>query len=70
MRTVLDTIKSLPAGTRSWMQKDIALANPPELDAIAGPILLGAERYGMALEVIPQLVTDISALLRHTSSGL
>jgi 2-dehydropantoate 2-reductase len=45
---VAATIESLPPGMRSSMQKDVDQGNPPELDAIAGPILRGAARHGIA----------------------
>ena len=32
---------------RSSMQKDVEHGNVPELDAIAGPILRGAQRHGI-----------------------
>ena len=44
---------------RSSMQKDVAAANPPELDAIAGPILRGAEKYGLQVPVTRELVEMI-----------
>ena len=37
----------LPEGFRSSMQKDVAAGRPPELDAIAGPILRGGEEHGI-----------------------
>jgi 2-dehydropantoate 2-reductase len=39
----------LPEGFRSSMQKDAAAGRPPELDAIAGPILRGGEEHGIDL---------------------
>jgi 2-dehydropantoate 2-reductase len=36
-----------PATTRSSMQKDVAAGRPPEVDAIAGPILRGGARHGI-----------------------
>jgi len=42
---VLSAIKALPVTTRSSMEKDIAKGNPPELDAIAEPILRRGEKY-------------------------
>jgi len=44
---VLDLIKTVPADMRSSMQKDVEQGKLPELDAIAGPILRGAEVFGI-----------------------
>jgi 2-dehydropantoate 2-reductase len=41
---------------RSSMQKDVARGNPPELDAIAGPILRGAQRHGIEVPATKKLV--------------
>ena len=40
--SILAWVKTAPANMRSSMQKDVERGNPPELDAIAGPILRGA----------------------------
>jgi 2-dehydropantoate 2-reductase len=52
-------LDSLPPGMRSSMQKDVAAGNPPELDAIAGPILRGAEEHGLQVPVTQELVEMI-----------
>ena len=44
---ILATFGGLPEGFRSSMQKDVAAGHPPELDAIAGPILRGGEEHGI-----------------------
>jgi 2-dehydropantoate 2-reductase len=49
-------LDSMPAGLRSSMQKDVAAGNPPELDAVAGPILRGAKAHGIEIPVITELV--------------
>ena len=41
------------------MQKDVAAGNPPELDAIAGPILRGAKEHGLEVPVTRELVEMI-----------
>jgi ketopantoate reductase len=41
------------------MQKDVAAGNPPELDAIAGPILRGARQHGLRVPVIQELAAMI-----------
>jgi len=54
-----------PPGMRSSMQKDVEKGNPPELDAIAGPILRGAARYGMATPATQKLVKLIEQKSRN-----
>jgi 2-dehydropantoate 2-reductase len=56
---VLATILSLPPGMRSSMQKDVDRGSRPELDAIAGPVLRGAARHGIAVPVTQALVTAV-----------
>jgi 2-dehydropantoate 2-reductase len=46
---------SAPDAMRSSMQKDIAAGRQPELDAIAGPILRGGDRHGIAVPGTPEL---------------
>ena len=53
---VMTFFDGLPAGMRSSMQKDVAAGNEPELDAIAGPILRGAEAHGLEVAVTRELV--------------
>jgi 2-dehydropantoate 2-reductase len=56
---VLARIHSLPEGTRSSMEKDVAAGNPLELDAVSGPILRGAPRHGIAVSATPELVAAV-----------
>jgi len=58
---VLARITSLPRQMRSSMERDVANGNTPELDAIAGPIIRGAQKHGIVLEATPRLVSDIGA---------
>lgn len=44
---------------RSSMQKDVEQGKPPELDAIAGPILRGAERHGIEIPATKKLVAAV-----------
>jgi 2-dehydropantoate 2-reductase len=53
---VLSGVAAMPAGMRSSMQKDVAQGKAPELDAIAGPILRGADRHGIEVPVTKKLV--------------
>ena len=70
--TVLAGIKALPSGTRSSMEKDIAKGNRPELDAIAGPIIRSAEKYGIAVPKTAELMSLVaknSALANSAGSA-
>jgi 2-dehydropantoate 2-reductase len=62
------TIKMIgasPAAMRSSMQKDIEAGRPPELDAIAGPILRTAKAHGFHAKATHELVEEIKARLRR-----
>jgi 2-dehydropantoate 2-reductase len=61
--SVLVRIKALPPGMRSSMEKDVANGNPPELDAISGPILRGAEACGIPVPATSELARVIRANL-------
>jgi 2-dehydropantoate 2-reductase len=52
---VMKTIGGLPPGMRSSMQKDVAAGRTPELDAIAGPILRGAQERSIDVAVTREL---------------
>jgi 2-dehydropantoate 2-reductase len=52
---------SMPSGMRSSMQKDLAAGRQLELDAIAGPIVRGGERYGIDISATVWLVAAIAA---------
>jgi len=45
---------------RSSMEHDIARGDAPGLIAIAGPILLGAAKGGIALRATPELIGEIA----------
>lgn len=53
-------LRGMPASIRSSMQKDVAAGRPPELDAIAGPILRGGHTHGVAVPVTASLATRIA----------
>jgi len=57
---VIARIRDLPSGMRSSMEYDIARGDAPELDANAGPILLGAAKGGIALRATPELIGEIA----------
>ncbi|MFZ1022705.1 MAG: 2-dehydropantoate 2-reductase [Thermoplasmata archaeon] len=58
--TVLASAVGMPPGLRSSMQKDVEQHRPPELDAIAGPILRGARRHNIPAPTTQQLVEAVA----------
>jgi 2-dehydropantoate 2-reductase len=56
---VLSGVAMMPGGMRSSMQKDVERHNPPELDAIAGPILRGAKKHGIDVPATKKLVAMV-----------
>ena len=56
IRAVFD---SMPPAMRSSMQKDLAAGRQLELDAIAGPIVRGGERYGIDVSTTADLMAAI-----------
>ena len=63
--TVISIIASLPGGMRSSMQKDVAAGREPELDAIAGAILRGADRHHVPAPVTRGLAEAVRAKVGH-----
>jgi 2-dehydropantoate 2-reductase len=62
------TIKMMdraPAQMRSSMQKDVEAGRPPELDAIAGPILRTAKAHGFHANATQQLVDEIKRRVKN-----
>src|ERR1700689_4377534 len=57
--TVLSGVSAMPAGMRSSMQKDVEQHRTPELDAIAGPILRGADHHGIEVRATRKLVAEV-----------
>ncbi|HLY42774.1 MAG TPA: 2-dehydropantoate 2-reductase [Terracidiphilus sp.] len=64
---VLSGVAMMPGGMRSSMQKDVERHNPPELDAIAGPILRGAKKYGIEIPATKKLVAMVEQRAGVTS---
>jgi 2-dehydropantoate 2-reductase len=56
---VVAGVMKMPGNMRSSMQKDVEHHNPPELDAIAGPILRGARRHGIDVPATKKLVAAV-----------
>jgi 2-dehydropantoate 2-reductase len=57
-RTV-QALLGLPDGLRSSMMKDVAAGHPPELDAIAGPIVDRGARHGIDVSVTRELAERV-----------
>ena len=64
--SVFASMMKMPPNMRSSMQKDVARGNPPELDAIAGPILRGGQRHGIDVPTTKSLVAGVD---RRVGSG-
>ena len=58
--TVIEALHAFPAPMRSSMQKDLAAGRPPELDAIAGPIVRGGARHGIDVPYTKGLVAELA----------
>ena len=56
---VIAGVMKMPGTMRSSMQKDVEAHNPPELDAIAGPILRGAKKHGIEIPATKELVAAV-----------
>jgi 2-dehydropantoate 2-reductase len=56
---VLTGVAGMLPTMRSSMQKDVEQGKAPELDAIAGPILRGARRHGIAVPATEKLVAAV-----------
>jgi 2-dehydropantoate 2-reductase len=67
---VLTGVAGMPANMRSSMQKDVERHNAPELDAIAGPILRGARKHGIAVPITTKLVAAVEQRAEHVDSQL
>jgi len=66
----LAVIAGMPAPMRSSMQKDVTQGKEPELDAIAGPIVRGARRHGIAIPATAQLVEAVERRAGNAKSLL
>ncbi len=52
-------VMKMPGNMRSSMQKDVEQGKPPELDAIAGPIVRGAQKHGINVPATKELVAVV-----------
>ena len=66
---VVGAIKTFPAEMRSSMQKDVEQGKLPELDAIAGPILRGGERFGIPVPRTKQIAQQIEQQLKRAPAS-
>jgi 2-dehydropantoate 2-reductase len=55
-------LRGFPGSLRSSMAKDVAAGRPPELDAIAGPILRGGAAQGIPVPATAELAAMIDAM--------
>ena len=67
---VIAGVMKMPGTMRSSMQKDVERHNPPELDAIAGPILRGAKKHAIDVPATEQLVALVERRAGLTASIL
>jgi len=56
---VVAAFSMVPKEMRSSMQKDVDRGNQPELEAIAGPVLRGGARHGIAVAVTGELAAAV-----------
>ncbi len=56
---VVGAFAMVPKEMRSSMQKDVERGNPPELDAIGGPVLRGGERHGIPVPATRELLVAV-----------
>ncbi|MFZ0817217.1 MAG: 2-dehydropantoate 2-reductase [Candidatus Sulfotelmatobacter sp.] len=67
---VIAGVMKMPGNMRSSMQKDVEQHKAPELDAIAGPILRGARRYGIEVPATAKLVAAVGRRAGYVDSRL
>lgn len=60
---------TLPYDMRSSMQKDVDRGNPPELDAIGGPILRGGARHNIPVPATRELLARIEQRVGQKASA-
>lgn len=64
---VIAGVMKMPGNMRSSMQKDVEQGKPPELDAIAGPILRGAQKHGIDIPATKTLVAAVESRVTASS---
>jgi len=68
--TVIAAALKMHDAMRSSMQKDVEQGNPPELDAIAGPILRGARKHNLEVPATKELVALVERRTKFCPSLL
>jgi 2-dehydropantoate 2-reductase len=63
-------VMKMPGNMRSSMQKDVEQHRTPELEAIAGPILRGAQRHGIEVPATKKLVAAVEQRAGFVESRL
>ncbi len=61
LEAVETMFRAVPEDFRTSMQKDVAAGRPPELDAIAGPILRSGRKHGVPVPATEELVRLVEA---------
>jgi 2-dehydropantoate 2-reductase len=67
---VIAAAVKMPGNMRSSMQKDVEQGKPPELDAIAGPILRGGQKHGIDTPATMQLVAAVETRVASYNARL
>src|SRR6266567_1065219 len=67
---VIASVMKMPGNMRSSMQKDVEVGNPPELDAIAGPIVRGARRHRIDVPATKKLQAAVERRAGYAESLL
>ncbi len=62
-------LAAAPDTMRSSMQRDVDAGHPPELDAIAGPVLRGGRAHGLDTGATQALVELVAARAAHGSDA-
>jgi 2-dehydropantoate 2-reductase len=67
---VIAGLAKMPGNMRSSMQKDVDQGRAPELDAIAGPLLRGAERHHIDIPATRNLVAAVQKRVNALTARL
>jgi 2-dehydropantoate 2-reductase len=57
---IFGAIKALPPQMRSSMEKDVSKGKAPEVDAIAGPVIRGGEKYGIPVPATAEYLRTLT----------
>ena len=56
---IISGATKMPGNMRSSMQKDVEQGKPPELEAIAGPIIRGGRKHGIDVPITKSLAAAV-----------